>query len=103
MYINVIDDPNCLFEIQCDDEVETIAAADGSLNADLIVGSGDTATGESGMELDSNTADTTATLQLKIVDWVRSPDNELFSSHQKAVVKINNHQYGSHTGTAGVS
>jgi hypothetical protein len=55
----------------------------------------------SGVELDSSTAATTATLQVKIIRLDQRPDNEI-GTNADWIVKINNHQHGSHTGTAGV-
>lgn len=101
-YVYVVDDPNVLFEIKCDDVGSTLAAADIGLNASIVVGSGSTTTGASGVQLDTSTKATTATLELKIMELARRVDNELGSAHQKVIVKINNHQFGSHTGTAGV-
>ena len=101
-YVYVVDDPNVLFEIKCDDVGSTLAAADIGLNASIVVGSGNTTTGASGVELDTSTKATTATLELKIMELARRVDNELGSANQKVIVKINNHQFGSHTGTAGV-
>lgn len=101
-YVLVADSPDLIFEIQADDDSATLAAADVGLNANFIVGSGSTSTGASGMELDTSTKATTATLPLKIVGVVDRPDNEMGSANQKVLVSINNHQYGSHTGTAGV-
>lgn len=102
MYVNVIIDPDAIYAIQCDDVGSTLAAADIGLNASIIVGSGDTVTGWSGMELDTSTKATTATLELKIIGIEKRPDNALGSANQDAIVVINNHQLGSHTGTAGV-
>jgi hypothetical protein len=102
MYCNVIDDPKAIYEIQCDDDSATLAAADIGLNADLIVGTGDSITGMSAMELDTSTKNTTATLQLRILAIVSRQDNTVAVANQKVLVKINNHELESGTGTAGV-
>ncbi len=101
-YIMVVDDPNVLFEVQEDAVGGALASDSVGLNASLIVGSGSTTTGQSGMQLDTSTAATTATLELKIMEFSQRPDNEVASANAKVIVKINNHQLGSHTGTAGV-
>lgn len=101
-YVYVADDPNLLFEVQEDGVGGALAVADVGLNADVVVGSGSTTTGASGMQLDTSTKATNATLPLKIVEFVQRVDNEVGSANAKVLVKINNHQLGSSTGTAGV-
>jgi hypothetical protein len=104
--VYVADDPNILFEAQEDGDTTPIAVASIGLNASLISTSGgDTVTGASGMQIDSSTAAATATLELKLMEAVSRPDNEVISAGQaytRWIVKLNNHQLGSHTGTAGV-
>lgn len=97
-YALVADDPNQLYVGQQDG---TITAADIGLNFNLTAGSVDTANGLSGMEIDTDTAATTATLPLKVIAVDLRPDNEI-GANTDCIVKINNHQYGSHTGTAGI-
>jgi len=97
-YALVADDPGQLFVGQQDG---TITAADIGLNADIVVAAGDTTNGLSGMEIDTSTKNTTATLQVKVVSVDLRPDNEI-GLNTDCIVKINNHQHGSHTGTAGV-
>jgi hypothetical protein len=99
--VYVVDDPNVIFEIQEVSGGTPLAAADVGLNASIVVGSGSTTTGMSGMELDNSTELTTATLELKILGLSPKPDNNI-GEHAKWLVKINNHQLGSSTGTAGV-
>lgn len=98
----VVDDPNVLFEVQEDAVGGALASNSVGLNASLVVGSGSTTTGQSGMQLDTSTAATTATLELKIIEFSQREDNEVASANAKVIVKINNHQLGSSTGTAGV-
>jgi hypothetical protein len=97
----VVDDPNVVFEIQEASGGTALAAADVGLNANVVVGTGNSTTGLSAMELDNSTENTTATLQLKILGMSPRPDNAI-GEHCKWLVKINNHQLGSSTGTAGV-
>lgn len=99
-YVMVADDPNLLFEVQTSNG--TLAVADVGLNASIAVAAGSTTTGASGMTLDVGTKATTATLTLKVMEFTQRPDNDNTVASSKAVVKINNHQLGSSTGTAGV-
>lgn len=93
----VLDDPNQLFTIQADEDV---VQADIGKNADVVVGSGNTVTGVSAMELDSSTVANTAALNLKIVGFYDVPANEVGENNVVVVVKINEHLYGS-AGVAG--
>lgn len=93
----VADDPETEFEIQSDD---ALAAADIGLNAALVyTNTGDTATGQSGAELDASTKATTANLQLRILNVVPRTDNEVGAA-VKVRVRINNHTEA--PGVAGV-
>lgn len=87
----VVDDPGVLFEIQEDSVGGALAAADTGLNASLVVGSGNTATGRSAMEIDSSTKATTATLALSLVGLSPAQKND-FGTNAKWLVKINKHQ-----------
>jgi hypothetical protein len=93
----VLDDPNQLFLIQADEDVEQ---ADIGKNADVIMGTGNSVTGASAMELDSSTIENTAALNVKIVGFYDSPDNTPGEDFVTVVVKINEHLYGS-AGVAG--
>jgi hypothetical protein len=93
---DVIDDPAQLFIIQCD---EDLVQADIGKNADIVAGTGNTTTGQSAMELDSSTIANTAALNVKIVGLYNVPGNE-FGNFAVAVVKINEHLFGS-AGVAG--
>jgi hypothetical protein len=93
---DVLDDPSQLFTIQCD---EGFVQANIGKNADVAVGTGNTVTGVSAMELDSSTIAKTAALNLKIVGLYNVPGND-FGTNAVAVVKINEHLYGS-AGVAG--
>ena len=93
---DVIDDPNQLFLIQCD---EDLVAADVGKNADVVGTGGSTTSGISSMELDSSTLATTAALNLKVVGLYNDVNND-FGTNAVVVVKINEHVYGS-AGVAG--
>jgi len=104
-YAMVADDPNLLFESQEDGAGDPLELQDLGLNIDFIVAAGSTSTGQSGMSIDSSTHGTTATLPLKLIEASKRADNEIVADGQaftRWVVKLNNHQLGSHTGTAGV-
>jgi hypothetical protein len=95
---DVIDDPNQLFIIQCDEDA---VQADFGKNADVTASTtGSTDTGLSNMTLDSSTIATTAALNLKLIGKWDVPSNELATNYTVVVVKINEHLYGS-AGVAG--
>ena len=98
MYVHVITDTTAVFELQSE---AAVALADIGLNADIVVGTGSTVSGISANELGA-TLDTTATRPVKVLQFVDRPDNEINAADNKVLVLINNHSYGSHTGTAGV-
>ena len=98
----VADDPDQLFIAQQDSDGSNLVAADLNLNADLVFGTGSTTTGMSGVEIDSSTKNTTAALQVRLIDFYDVPSNDATANNSVLVIKINNHQLGSHTGTAGV-
>ncbi len=105
--VYVADDPNLVFEAQEDGDTDPLETTDIGLNVSPIVGSGSTVTGASGMQIDSTTHNTTATLPLRLLGLAQRPDNENVLSaggqaYTRWEVKINNHQLGSHTGVAGV-
>jgi hypothetical protein len=87
---DVMDDPNQLFIIQAASSVTQVHVG---LNADVSVGTGNSTTGVSGMEL-AGTPAKTAALNLKIVGLYNVPGNE-FGTNAVVVVKINEHLYGS--------
>jgi hypothetical protein len=93
---DVLDDPNQLFLVQCD---EGFVAADVGKNADVVGTGGSTTTGISTMELDSSTLANSAALNLKVVGLYNDVNNE-FGTNAVVVVKINEHVYGS-AGVAG--
>lgn len=93
---DVIDDPNQLFTIQADEDIEQ---ADIGKNADVVGTGGSSTNGLSSMELDSSTIANTAALNLKIVGVFKTPGNA-FGDYCQVVVKINEHLYGS-AGVAG--
>ncbi|KKN77965.1 hypothetical protein LCGC14_0355300 [marine sediment metagenome] len=100
----VADDPDLIFEIQCD---AAMAAADIGLNASLIfTQGGSTVTGLSGAELDVGTTNAianTAGLQLSIRRSRPAVDNLLTDAFPIVEVKINRHQeVGGTVGKTGI-
>lgn len=104
-YISVVDDPNAFLVAQEDGDTTPIAMASVGLNVNFVVAAASTITGASGMQIDSSSVSTTATLPLKLIAPLPVSDNELTTSGQsytRWIVKINNHQLAASTGTAGV-
>lgn len=89
----VVDDPYARFVIQTNG---TGAAADVGQNADITVGTGSTVTGMSAMEIDQTSLVGT-TAQLRILDIVRRPDNEV-GANMDWICMINEHEYKATTG-----
>ncbi len=87
----VADDPDLMFEIQCDG---TLTPADVGYNAVLIyTTSGSTVTGRSGVELDttSDVPAADASNQLTIRAFVNREDNDMAAANSKVLVTINKH------------
>lgn len=102
--IKIWSDPQQEFVAQTDDGTGTATAlAAIGLNADIVAGT--PSNGRSIAEIDESSANTTATLPLKLLrlsDEYQGNVRNAFGEFNRLVVKINNHQFGSHTGTAGV-
>lgn len=99
----VVDDPNVIFEAEVSNG--NLTTADVGLNCSFAIGSPSTSTGNSGAYVDAGTEATTAALELKLLGFVRRPDNEYDASgiaSSRVLVKINNSQLAASTGTAGV-
>jgi len=87
----VADSPLQEFMIQEETAGTALAATSVGLNANVVFAeSGSTATGLSGVELDTSTPATDATFQLKILRLLDAPENSV-GQHAKWRVKINNH------------
>lgn len=99
--VRVADAPDLVFLTQTSNG--TPAAANVGLNFNHAVGTTSTTTGLSGATLDLNGGTGGgATATFKLLQWDAAPDNDNTSTGNKALVKINNHQYNGGTGTAGV-
>jgi hypothetical protein len=96
----VADDPDMLLVGQEDGDTDPLESTDIGQNVNIVVTAGSTVTGASGMEIDSDTHNTTVTLPLKLMEFVATPDNEnVLSTGGQAfsrwAVKINTHPYRS--------
>lgn len=86
--LEVVTDPNALFEIQEVSGGTALTADDIGLNANFVVAAGSATTGLSGVELNNATEADTNTLDVKIVGFVNRPGNEI-GEHAKYLVQIN--------------
>lgn len=84
----VVDDPDMLFEIQGS---ATLGQNSIGTNAAVVQGAGSTATGVSGVTLNSATIATTNTLPVRIVDYVRRPNSVLGDAFPDMIVRLNTH------------
>lgn len=96
LYCLVVDDPDVIFEIQEDGVGGTLAATSVGLSADIIVGTGNTVNGKSGMELDSSTASVNAAT-MKILRLMNREDNAL-GEHAKWEILFGEHEMRLSTG-----
>lgn len=91
----VVEDPDMLFEIQASG---SLALNSVGANAAIVQGSGSTATGISGVALNSSGLANTATLPLRIVDFVRRPGSAVGDAYTDVIVRFNLHFNRSTTG-----
>jgi hypothetical protein len=104
-YVLVCTDPNVIYEVQIAGAGPAAAAATAlvGLNGQFTLTAGNTATGNSGMQLDSAGTATTAALPLKIVGIPNRPDNVPGDPFLSFYVKLNMTQYnGGVVGIVGV-
>jgi hypothetical protein len=92
----VADGPDVVFEIQEDSDGGALAVTDIGENADIVVGTGSSTTGQSAMELDSSTH-TTGSANLRILGLVKKVDNGI-GTNAKFLVVINEHELKSTSG-----
>lgn len=102
-YVLVADAPDLVFEAEADGSVPLASVG---LNAKIVFGTGaaslgSTTTGASGMQVETAGIATTGTFPLQIVGVSKRIDNEVASTANKVLVRINTHQFGS-AGVAGV-
>lgn len=93
----VCDDPDALFQIQADDAVtQTMLGSNFGVNQTA----GSTASGNSKVSLDVGTRATTATIGLRLVDFVEGPFSTVGDTYTDCIVKFNAgiHTYNNATG-----
>lgn len=90
-YLLVADDPDEEFEVQEDSDGNALDQTAIGSNIDFVIGSGSTTTGLSATELNSDTADTTNTLQCRVLGIVERPNNEI-GTNAKWRVRFNLHR-----------
>lgn len=76
------------YEIECN-AAPTSSMTQVGLNANVVYGTADNIFGGSGADLDLSTANTTATLQFKILRFENSVGNNATGANAKAIVSIN--------------
>lgn len=96
-YCYVADDPNIIFEVQCD-SVTNLTPADIGLNAILVQShAGSAYTMLEGMELDESSAAGNSSFMCKIMNVVNRADNEMTAggvAHTKVEIILSTHTYG---------
>lgn len=100
-YAYVADDPNARIVIQEDSVGGALTAASVGLNVDFIVSNANATTGRSQVQIDSNTALSTNTLPLKILELYSTDDNEI-GTNARWVCSFNTHELKADTGSTGV-
>jgi hypothetical protein len=103
-YVLVCTDPSVIYEVQLGGAGPAAAALTAlvGLNGQFLLTAGNTASGASGMQLDSAGTATTATLPLKIVGIPSRPDNVPGDAFINVYVKLNGSTMSSGTGQVGV-
>jgi hypothetical protein len=96
-YAAVCDDPDVLFEIQEGGAGAVLTATSVNRNVNFNTGTRTATLALSPCFLDNATVNTTATLNLKIIQAVQRMDNTPFAAQQKWLVKINNHEFSGGT------
>ncbi len=86
---NVYDDPNIIYEVQCD----TLAEGDIGALVDLNVGTGSLVTGVSGLYADVGAGTDTTNDLLRLIELKPSPDNA-YGAYAKAFVCFAEHVLG---------
>lgn len=98
-YVEVVDDPNIIFEIQEIGTGTQFTAAEVGLNANIIAAAPATGVKVSATMLDNTTEATTSTLNLKLLRLAPRPYENAFGAFAKWWVLINNHSF--RTGVTG--
>jgi hypothetical protein len=96
-YVAVVDDPDVIFEVQEDATSTPGTATQMTKNANFTAANPATGVYVSAFTLNSNTYNTTATLNLKVLQAVQRPDNTPYSAYQRLLVLLNSHDFSSGT------
>jgi hypothetical protein len=99
-YFAVVDDPDVLFEIQEAGAGAVLTATSVNRNVNFNLGTRTATLALSPTFLDNNTVNTTSTLNCKIFGAAQRPDNTPFTTFQKWLVSLNNHDFS--IGTASI-
>jgi hypothetical protein len=90
-YVQVVDDPNVLFEI-IDDGLNTLTATSLNKNASFTVANPTSPQQNSASVLNTGSVGVANTLNLKLVGLVQKPNNYLGTPYMAWLVKINLHE-----------
>jgi hypothetical protein len=103
-YLLVCVDPGAVYEVQASQTSQTAATVTSWVgsNASFTTTAGSTTTGASGVQIDTTTVATTATLPMKIVGIPNRPDNIPGDAFINLYVRLNSSSFASGTGAAGV-
>jgi hypothetical protein len=85
--VRVIVDDGAIYEIQEDSTGGALALTAIGANADILSTAPDSTTGRSNVELDSSTLTSAGSAQVRIIDLVRAPDNEV-GTNARWLVKL---------------
>lgn len=96
MYVAVVDDPDVIFVAKEDSDANVIATSMIGNNFDIVVGSGSTTTGQSGVAIDSSDYKT-ATAQLRVLR-LHNANGNVIGTNANWEVMINEHVFN---GTVG--
>lgn len=96
-YALVADDPDIVYEVQEAGVGSVLLATSVNRNVNFSMGTRTSTLTISPAFLDNNTVNTTATLNLKILQAVQRPDNQPFVAFQKWLVTLNNHEFSGGT------
>ena len=92
----IADDPDLIFHLQADGAVALTALGS---NFAVVQGAGNIKTGNSGVQLDASTTNTTNTLPVRLVGFYEHPESEVGDTYTDCLVKWNvGHAYRNTTG-----
>jgi len=99
IFVHVIDDPDCLFEVQAGGTVpQTALGCNFSLLQ--IKANGNSNGGNSYVGIKHDSLANTATLPIRLVDFMNSPTSTIGDAFTDCIVRINTHFHRTATGTS---